>query len=201
MSDDRDDHELEVYLQGRSELSRIYGDTRDVQPPTHVNDIVLTAARTRLGSKPLPRRNARRWAVPVSLAAVLVLGVGLVSVMQRQVSEVQELESAVPMSQDRGPGLEKRPAPPMRIMEMETRAQPAIAPGAPNGPAAAVSLDAAEEPMPRATPEQWLEDIERLRREGRSAEAEARLRAFRWRYPDYPLEAPSNTPPTPSFPR
>jgi hypothetical protein len=51
--------------------------------------------------------------------------------------------------------------------------------------------------MPRAagrakepTPEEWLEDIERLRREGRDAEAEASLSAFRRRYPDYLVEKP-----------
>jgi hypothetical protein len=39
-------------------------------------------------------------------------------------------------------------------------------------------------------PEQGLEDIERLRREGWDAEAEASLRAFRRQYPDYPLLQP-----------
>lgn len=37
------------------------------------------------------------------------------------------------------------------------------------------------------TPEQWLEDIRRLRREGREPEAQAQLAAFRQAYPDYRL--------------
>lgn len=37
------------------------------------------------------------------------------------------------------------------------------------------------------TPEQWLEDIRRLRREGREPEAQAQLAAFRQAYPNYRL--------------
>ncbi|MBL8259966.1 MAG: hypothetical protein JNM60_09185 [Candidatus Competibacteraceae bacterium] len=39
------------------------------------------------------------------------------------------------------------------------------------------------------SPEQWLEDINQLRRQGRTAEADARLAEFRRRYPHYPLDA------------
>ncbi|MBL8250454.1 MAG: hypothetical protein JNK31_02170 [Candidatus Competibacter sp.] len=39
------------------------------------------------------------------------------------------------------------------------------------------------------SPEQWLEDINQLRRQGRTAEADARLAEFRRRYPDHPLDA------------
>ena len=56
---------------------------------------------------------------------------------------------------------------------------------------------AAAETAPRAdvradhalSPEQWLERIERLRREGKAAEAQASLDAFRKRFPEYPLPA------------
>jgi hypothetical protein len=46
--------------------------------------------------------------------------------------------------------------------------------------------DAAKAESPRA-PAAWLEDIRRLRAEGRLAEAEEALAAFRRAYPDYPL--------------
>jgi hypothetical protein len=36
-------------------------------------------------------------------------------------------------------------------------------------------------------PEAWIEDIRRLRREGREAEAQTQLAAFRLAYPDYRL--------------
>lgn len=38
------------------------------------------------------------------------------------------------------------------------------------------------------SPEEWLARIEKLRREGKEAEAEALLAEFRKRYPDYPLQ-------------
>ena len=44
------------------------------------------------------------------------------------------------------------------------------------------------------SPEEWLAAIAELRRQGRTAEADAKLAEFRRRYPDYPLEvAPSPT--------
>jgi hypothetical protein len=36
-------------------------------------------------------------------------------------------------------------------------------------------------------PERWIEEIRELRRRGRATEAEASLKAFRERYPDYAL--------------
>jgi hypothetical protein len=46
--------------------------------------------------------------------------------------------------------------------------------------------DAAKAEAPRA-PEAWLEEIRRLRAEGRAAEADEALAAFRRAWPDYPL--------------
>ncbi len=53
------------------------------------------------------------------------------------------------------------------------------------------SAESAARPAPSGTlersPEQWLEEIRQLRREGRAAEAEARLAEFRKRYPQFLL--------------
>jgi hypothetical protein len=46
--------------------------------------------------------------------------------------------------------------------------------------------DAAKAEAPRA-PEAWLVEIRRLRAEGRAAEADEALAAFRRAWPDYPL--------------
>ena len=56
-----------------------------------------------------------------------------------------------------------------------------------------VNQDAAsQDRSDRYTPEEWLAAIAELRRQGRMAEADAKLAEFRRRYPDYPLEvAPS----------
>lgn len=44
------------------------------------------------------------------------------------------------------------------------------------------------------SPEEWLAAIAELRRQGRTAEADAKLAEFRRRYPDYPLEVAPNPP-------
>jgi hypothetical protein len=40
---------------------------------------------------------------------------------------------------------------------------------------------------PKKSPEDWLAEIEALRKAGKHAEADAELTKFRQRYPDYPL--------------
>ena len=53
---------------------------------------------------------------------------------------------------------------------------------------------ALQDRLDRYSPEEWLAAIAELRRQGRTAEADAKLAEFRRRYPDYPLEvAPSPT--------
>jgi hypothetical protein len=56
-------------------------------------------------------------------------------------------------------------------------------------PAAPTQRSAEEEALDASQPVQWIERIRELRRKGQSAEAEASLRAFRERYPDYVLPA------------
>lgn len=51
---------------------------------------------------------------------------------------------------------------------------------------------ASQDRLDRYSPEEWLAAIAELRRQGRTAEADAKLAEFRRRYPNYPLEvAPS----------
>ncbi len=50
------------------------------------------------------------------------------------------------------------------------------------------SLDEASEVNEMMTPEEWLAKIATLRAQGKQAEADASLAAFRKRYPDYPLD-------------
>jgi len=64
------------------------------------------------------------------------------------------------------------------------RAAPAAKPASP-----AADRAAASESRENLAPDEWLARIERLKREGRDAEAAASLEAFRKRYPDYPIPA------------
>ena len=48
-------------------------------------------------------------------------------------------------------------------------------------------MDEASEASEMMAPEEWLAKIAALRAQGKQAEADASLAAFRKRYPDYPL--------------
>lgn len=153
----RDDH-----IPGLEDLSGLYRDGRRPDPPAHLDRRILAAARA-------PAR--RRWAVPLSLAASLVLGVGLVGLLRQPTPAPAPAPAEAPAAV----GESARPAapapPPDRAEPLRALRQ------------APEAESRAAEPDPGA----WLERIADLRRQGRSAEAEALLRAFRDRYPDYPL--------------
>jgi hypothetical protein len=71
----------------------------------------------------------------------------------------------------------------------ETKPVPATADAAAGAgvPAAGASRPGVSEAGERTTPERWLQDIRKLRTEGKAAEAERELDEFRKRYPDYRL--------------
>ncbi len=74
---------FESYLQSESSLSRVYKATAKETPPAELDARILERARqavhpqARVGRSPF----ANNWIIPVSLAAVLVLTVGLVTFM------------------------------------------------------------------------------------------------------------------------
>jgi len=80
---ENDDRELDRYLRGDSEVSRLYRQGADEQPPPELDARIVAqahrdAAPRRAAAGPL----ARRWTLPVSLAAVVVLSVSVVLLMQ-----------------------------------------------------------------------------------------------------------------------
>ena len=78
----QDEQNLEEYLQGDSALTRTYGAEQKAQAPGHLDKAILSAAHEAVKQKPHSKVAyspvARRWYVPVSMAAVLVLCVSLV---------------------------------------------------------------------------------------------------------------------------
>lgn len=65
------------------QLAALYRAGTTAEPPAHLDDAIRAAARREVAAG--PRRSvARRWAVPVSLAAVLVLSVSVVTMMREQ---------------------------------------------------------------------------------------------------------------------
>ena len=172
------------------ELSERYRELGREQPPRELDAKILAAARARPG--------LRRWALPLSIAAVIVLSATVTLEMQR--------ERAQPENRIETPQQQK----------IEAQTAPAPVPTAPPAPAAKRAVDvstsapaagrpsresadrerferaapvAAEERAKQLgaaeSPERWLERIAELRRAGRDDEADRLLAEFRRQFPDY----------------
>jgi len=161
------------------------------EPPPGIDAAILAAAR----------RRRSRWAVPVSIAAVVVLAVGVTLRVQmeerRGADEVvlspQVMQTPPPAAaparkaaRDAAPLLQSEPARPEAKQEMRAMQAPAAPPVA-VAPAeqAASGVAAGKISAAPQTPEQWLERIAELRKAGRDREADRSLAEFRKRYPDY----------------
>lgn len=170
------------------------------EPPAALDAAILAASR----------RRHSRWAVPVSVAAVVVLAVGVtlrVQLEEHKGAEEVALSPQVmqaPAAADeaaRQPRRDTAAAPAAAApLALESRAQEPQA-GARKREALAESAADRAEPAGRAgasvvvgkiskpaeTPEQWLERIAKLREAGKAREADESLAAFRKRYPDYKM--------------
>lgn len=123
-------------------LSRRYRELPKEEPPAALDQAILASARRAVVPKPV----AQRWAVPASLAAVLVLAVGLTVRMQQ---ERPGIETAAPASE--------YAAPPPAPGEPATAAGPVapattepVPPAKKSIPPALESTRAANESAPRA---------------------------------------------------
>lgn len=63
-------------------LDLLYGDTPRETPPPRLDAAILAAARREVGARPLSA--LRRWRVPVSIAAVVLLSVSLVTLIREE---------------------------------------------------------------------------------------------------------------------
>ena len=73
-------------------LSALYRETREVEPPAWLDQRILMMAGAALEPRPasmpaVPKRRVTRWAVPLALAATVVLAVGIVR-MARETGEL-----------------------------------------------------------------------------------------------------------------
>jgi len=178
-------------------LSRLYRTTRREQPSAELDRAVLAEARVALA-----RRRRRRWLVPLSTAAVLVLGVSL-TLYELEAPRPTALEPLAPpapvgeaapaagamsdrASERAAPKLQRSAVSPRRQEAEEAtskRAQPAER-DALGTPAPATKAETG--PAPDVWVARMLEQLERGDRETLRSE----LESFRERYPDYPLPAP-----------
>jgi hypothetical protein len=214
-------------------VSRRYRELAREEPPRHVDEAILSAARRAADARPAPLvvpTGRRRWYFPLAAAAVIVLAVAVTVHVERQQRDAEVAEA--PLRQEQSAPVQA-PAEPARSAEraraftpdpkpaQELRAQrnaevladvqkphPAPAAPAPAPPEASARRDAITEmreaPQARtamrssaeatagavsglaaATPEQWLQGIADLKRQGKHEEAERELAEFRKRYPNY----------------
>jgi hypothetical protein len=184
----KDDRLLDEYLRGDSPLSRAYRETGREEPPAHLDAAILAqakaAAAPRRGSKP-------RWLMPLSLAATVVLSIGVVLLMSREGVAPVPMETPLPMP------VAPVPTPTAPAAPAVVEKAPVVTPKATVTPKEVPAVTPKEVPRfeprevvipPKArTPEVWLAEIEALRKAGKHAEADAELAKFRQRYPDYPL--------------
>lgn len=155
------------------------------QPPPELDAAILAASR----------RRHSRWAVPVSIAAVVLLAVGVtlrVQLEQPQNAEEVALAPKVMEAPASAPPMaaqERRaaaaPATPIAARKLEAPAEVAADRAEPAGRASAGVAVGRISPAAPETPQQWLERIARLRDAGKAREADESLAEFRKRYPGY----------------
>lgn len=76
------------------QLSSLYKQARQDMPAAHLDEAILAAARRETASRPRPAYApfSGSWRVPAALAAVLVLSVGLVNLMEHEAIPVNGYE-------------------------------------------------------------------------------------------------------------
>jgi len=75
-------------------ISALYRAGSTTQPPEHIDQAIRAKARRSVNST--PRRVRSPWAVPVSMAAVLVLSVSLISLIHEEAPTVSDIRSDTP---------------------------------------------------------------------------------------------------------
>lgn len=133
------------------ELSRRYRALAREEPPAALDAAILASSRRAVGALP---GGARRWAGPVSIAAVLVLGIGVTLRMQQ---ERPGIETSAPMSEyqmpDTRPELPAAPAAKPEVVaprQLEADAAKPAEPKPSPPPLAKRSAPASDRVMPQA---------------------------------------------------
>ncbi len=95
------------------DLSRLYHDAVQPEPPQALDDAILAAARDAAGGRPQNTRRfggTRRWSVPFALAATVVLTVSL-TMMVRDEPQFGDLSLPLPRSESATPAAESAAGP------------------------------------------------------------------------------------------
>jgi hypothetical protein len=186
------DPEFEAFLQRRSPIYRRLADFDNAEPAAELDRLVLNRAREALDSPAQPPIfRTPRWAIPVGLAATILIAFSVVLNIDHRERSPQKSVAAVKADQPAASAARltaNRAEDGSAAAGMASTSTPAIA---------AVTDRAAASPAPAAPPpaahpayqasaESWLREISRLRAAGKTAEADRELTAFRQAYPSHP---------------
>ncbi len=206
------DAEFAAFLERRTVLP----DTPDrLEPPANLDELILTEARQAIQAQRRPVRTGR-WARPMALAATILLCLSIVLNVALNKRRPVVNESGVTVaSAGRSAGSAPVPAPAAPLPDAAGADASSQAPSSPLTAAAAPELEsgnrtlnapaqstasrllakadrpASSEPPPPPHPKDpkvWLQRIEALRAQGRTAQADAEMQRFRAAFPTYPAK-------------
>lgn len=109
------DKQFEEYLNGHSELSRRYAKLGNTEPPADLDTAILDEAERAVKVRPLVA-GRRRWMLPVSVAATLMICLSLVLNILRETPSVMEAEDYVDVVVPADSFVERAPAPTGEMM-------------------------------------------------------------------------------------
>lgn len=115
-----EDRELQGYLSGDHPLRSRYRDTRDAEPPASLDAAILAQAKA--ATARASHRRRRRWALPLGLAATLVLGLPLGWQLWRTPDARTEMAQAPPV---RAVAEHAEPDAPQPVEDEASTAEPA----------------------------------------------------------------------------
>jgi hypothetical protein len=177
------DAELEAFLKRRSPMHRRLSDSDSAEPSVELDRLVLNRAREAIKTPSQPLFRTSRWALPIGLAAAILVAFTVVLNIEHHEAKVASNAS---------PAAEAAPQAPAPMMASNravvTQDAPAPQPAPASAPPAAAAAD------PHSSPDTWLGEINRLRAAGQTADADRELAAFREAYPKHPAYSVAKPP-------
>jgi hypothetical protein len=197
------DAELEAFLKRRSPMHRRLSDIDHAEPSVEIDRLVLNRAREAIDTREQPLYRTSRWALPAGLAAAILIAFTVVLNIDHREANVASNASPAAEAAAQAPAPAVARATKAGAEDIASLAAdrsrltastgsavaPQIAPAAPPAPAA--TADAAN---PHSSPDAWLREISRLRTNGRAADADRELAAFRAAYPTHPAYSVAKPP-------